>query len=82
MKDFCETYGMKHLIIEPTCFKNAQNPTCIDLIMTNSPKSFQHSHCIETGISDYHNLTVTMLTGHYRKLAPIKIKYRNYKNLT
>ena len=79
MKDFCETYGMKHLITEPTCFKNAQNPTCIDLIMTNSPKSFQRSLCIETGISDYHKLTVTMLKGHYRKLAPIKIKYRNYK---
>ena len=74
MKDFCETYGMKHLITEPTCFKNAQNPTCVDLIMTNSPKSFQHSLCIETGIFDYHTLTVTMLKGHYIKLAPPKDK--------
>ena len=46
--------------------------------MTNSPKSFQNSLCIETGISDYPKLIVTVLKGSYRKLAPIKISYRNY----
>ena len=78
IKDFCDTYGLKHLITKPTCFKNVQNPTCIDLIMTNSPSSFQNSLCFETGVSDYHKLIVTVLRGSYRKLAPIKICHRNY----
>ena len=37
MKEFCDTYNLKNLITEPTCFKNAQNPTLIDLILTNKP---------------------------------------------
>ena len=81
MKDICESYGLKHLITEPTCFKNAQNPTCIALIMTHSPKSFPNPLCVETSISEYHRLTVTVLKGRYRKLVPIKVKYRNYKKI-
>ena len=42
MKEFCDTYNLKNLITEPTCFKNAQNPTLIDLILTNKPKSFHN----------------------------------------
>ena len=50
LKEFCDNYNLKNLITEPTCFKNAQNPTLIDLILTNKPKCFQSSMCIETGI--------------------------------
>ena len=60
MKDFCETYNLKNLIKEPTCYKNAQNPTSIDLILTNRIHSFQHSDVIETGLSDFHKMTVTV----------------------
>ena len=27
MKDFCETYILKNLITEPTCYKNPQHPS-------------------------------------------------------
>ena len=30
---------------EPTCFKNPENPSCINLILTNKPRSF-----IKTGV--------------------------------
>ena len=40
MEDFCY-HSMSHLIKEPTCYKSLGNPTCIDLILTNFPKSFQ-----------------------------------------
>ena len=43
MKDFCQIYGCKNIIKEKTCFQNPINPTCIDLIITNRPKSFQES---------------------------------------
>ena len=32
---FCDTYDLKSLIIEPTCYKNPNKPSCIDLILTN-----------------------------------------------
>ena len=80
MKDFCETYNLKNLITVPTCYKNAQNPSLIDLILTNKPKSFNSSMCIETGMSDFHKMTVCVLNVHFMKLCPTKIKYRNYKN--
>ena len=36
--------------------------------------------CTETGMSDFHKMTVCVLNVHFRKLCPTKIKYRNYKN--
>ena len=40
---FLYEYNLKNLIKEKTCFKNPENPSCIDLFLTNSPLSFQNS---------------------------------------
>ena len=40
MEPFCELYRFKSLIKDPNCFKNPENSSCIDLILTNSPYSF------------------------------------------
>ena len=52
MKTFGEIYKLWNLIKEPTCFKNPENPTCIDLILANKPLSFKNTYVIETGLSD------------------------------
>ena len=44
---FCTTYNLKNLIKEPTCFKNIDNPSCIDLILTNKPLYFQRTTVVE-----------------------------------
>ena len=44
LKDFCDIYSLKNLIKIPTCFKNPDRPTCIDVMLTNSYRSF-HSSC-------------------------------------
>ena len=44
MKYFCESYNLTNLIKQPTCFKNLEKPSCIDLL-TNRPKSFQSTLC-------------------------------------
>ena len=80
MKDFCDIYDLENLIKEPTCFKNALNPSVIDLILTNRLKCFQNSFCLETGLSDFHKMAVTVLKVHFKKLRPNKIKYRSYKH--
>ena len=60
ISDFCEIYNSKNIIKEKICFKNPENPTCIDLILTNRPRSFQDSTVVETGLSDFHKMCVTV----------------------
>ena len=79
LQEFCNLYDMKNLVTEPTCCKNYNQPTCIDLIFTNRIKHFQNTATLETGISDFHKMTITALESCYRKLAPRLIFYRDYK---
>ena len=82
MKEFCDIYSFKNLIKEPTCFKNPANPKCIDLMLTNRHRSFQNSCVIETGLSDFHKMTVTVLRAFFKKAEPKVISYRDYKNFS
>ena len=59
MTVFCDIYDLKCLNKEPKCYKNPENPSCVDLILTNNPKCFQSSCVVETGLSDFHRVTVT-----------------------
>ena len=45
---------VKVLLKIGSCFKNPENPSCIDLILTNSPYTFQNSCVIETGLTYFH----------------------------
>ena len=73
-------HNLKTLIKQKTCFKNPENPTCIDLILTNSPRSFQNSSVFETGLSDFHKLTITVLKQYFPKLKLKVVNYRDYQN--
>ena len=80
MEIFCSLNGLKNLIDEPTCYKNSEKPTCIDLILPNQPTLFQHSIVVETELSDFPLLTVTKFKRSFQKCKPHIINYRNYKN--
>ena len=80
MQVFCDTYNFKCLVKEPTCYKNMDNPSCIDLMLTNKSLSFQHTSTIETGLSDFHKLTTTTMKSTFYKQEPKIIHYRNYKH--
>ena len=82
LKNFCECYNLNSLIKKPTCFKNPENPSCIDLILTNRKNSFHNSKPIEIGLSDFHKLTVTVLKTFFKKQEPKIIKYRDYKKFS
>ena len=79
MSELCDIYNLQNLITDPTCFKNPLNPSSIDLILTNKPRSFQNSQVIETGLSDHHKMTITVLRAFFQKQSPICIRYRDYK---
>ena len=51
----------------------------MDLFLTNCPRYFQDTSTIETRISDFHKLVVTMLKIFYKKQKPKIIQCRNYK---
>ena len=76
MKIFCNSYSLNSPIKQPTRFKNPENP---DLILTNKPRSFQSTCVIETGLSDFHRMTVSVLKTHFRKLPPKVVTYRDFK---
>ena len=82
MKVFCDSYEFKNLIKDVTCYKNPENPSCIDLILTNNPKSFQNSGVIETDLSDFHKMTVTVMKTTFEKLKPNIIHYRDYRKFS
>ena len=65
---FCDVYNLKNLIKDPACFKNTERPTSIDLMLTNSYRSFQNSCAIETRLSDFNKMTVTILKTYFQKM--------------
>ena len=38
IKSFCNNFDLTNFIKQATCFKNPENPSCIDLIVTNRPQ--------------------------------------------
>ena len=79
MKSFCENYDLTNLIKQPTCYKNPTNPTCIDLILTNAPQSFHSTYVVESGLSDFHLMTMAAMRESFKKYQPSIISYRSYK---
>ena len=82
MGDFCGIYNFKNLVKKTTCYKNLDNPSCIDLILTNRQNSFRDTKVIETGLSDFHKLTATVLKVYFKKQPPKIISYIDYKNFS
>ena len=40
MNSFCNLNGLKSLITAPTCLQNLNEPSCMGLILTNTPNFF------------------------------------------
>ena len=68
IKHFCNLYKLKNLNKVPTCFKNPDNPKINDLMLTDSVRSFQNSCTIETGLTDFHKMTVIVLKSYLEKI--------------
>ena len=66
----CSLNELSSLNDKQTCYKNFDNPTCIDLILTNRPNYFQHTNVFETGLSDFDVMVVTQFKMGFSKLAP------------
>ena len=47
LDSFCSIWNVKGLGKEPTCFKNPNNPSCIDVFLNNTIRSFQETQVFE-----------------------------------
>ena len=79
LKDFSNLYNLKSLTKVPTCFKNAANPTCTDLMLRNSYRSFQNSSVIDRGLSNFYNMAMKI---HFQKQKPNIIGYHDNRNFS
>ena len=82
MQSFCDNYSLKSLIRQPTCYKNFGKPTCIDLILTNMPRSFQGTFVIKTGLPVFHLMTLAVIRKKFKRIKPRIINYRPYNNFS
>ena len=48
--------------------------------MTNKILSFKNTYVIETGLSDFHKMKITVIKIHFPKMKPEVFRYRKYKD--
>ena len=70
IKIFYDNFDLTNLIKEPTCFKNPENLSCIDLILSNRRRSFQNSFSLKTGLSDFHKMTLSLMKKSFPRYKP------------
>ena len=78
LREFICQNEAKNLVKEGTCFKNRDNPSCIDLFLTNSHHSFQNTTTVFTGLSDFHKMVLTVIKSSFPKGKPKQISIYKY----
>ena len=71
---------MKNLVKQNTCFKTPDKTTCIDITLTDCPRSFQNTDTFKTRLSDFHKPTFTVLIQHLPKQKSGVVIHRQYQN--
>ena len=79
MKNFCDIYHLKNVVNVPNFYKNPLKPSCIDLFLTTCSRSFQDTQVIETGLSDFHKMNITILKMFFSKQNHETVFLRNYE---
>ena len=77
---FLYQHELKSLNKEATCYKNPNEPSRIDLILTNSPRSFFNTKTYFAGLSDCHKLVLSIFKTTFSKAGLIEMMYRDFKN--
>ena len=73
-------WSQKCLIKNAISYKNIENTNSIDLILINNARSSQNSCVIETGLSDFRRMVVTIMKTFFEKLKPRVANNREYKS--
>ena len=79
LSDLMDSFSLKQIVKEPTCFKSAKNPSLLDVILTSNPRSLNGSINLPLGISDFHNYISAATKLSRPSDQPKIIKYRSFK---
>ena len=77
LSQFLFEMNTKNIVKKPTCFKSLTNPSCIDLFITNISSNFQNMKAILKGLSDFHEMVVSVLKHTFHRSAPKELVYRD-----
>lgn len=66
LHEFCSLYDLNSLCNEAICHEFLEKASCIDILLTSSPRSFQNNQTIETGLSDFQILILTVFKIHFQ----------------
>ena len=78
---FLYQHELVNISKEPTCYKNSENSSCIDFILSNRPKRFLKTN-VFTGLLDFHKLVLSVFKTTFPKSKPKEIAHRNFKRFS
>ena len=79
LSEFLYEHNAENIVKDKACFKSLNNPSCIDLFLTNFPSVFQNTCTVTTGLSDFHKMVITVTKMAFYKNPPKEIYCRDYK---
>ena len=59
--ELCDIFDLTNMVKEPTCFPKNSNPSLVDVILTNKPKTFNGTRICDTGLSEVHRLVACVM---------------------
>ena len=76
----CDSFGLSNLIKTETCYKNPNNKTIVDVILSNNPGCFSTKGTIVNGLSDFHHMIYGAIKSTRIRQPARQVIYRSYKN--
>ena len=71
---FLNRHEFSYIKKNPTCYKNINNLSCIDNVLTNSPKKLFNK------ISDFHKLVLSVFSLHFSKAKAKDTSHWSFDN--
>ena len=72
-------HKLQSLNKEAACYRSPNNPSCIDLILTNNSRSFLNTETYFTGLSDCQKLVLSAFETTFSKTRNKEMVYRVFK---
>ena len=78
LDELCQTCNLESIVNKPTCFKNPKNPSRIDMVLTNNQNRFLKVKTVETELSDFHKMVVSVFKTSFIKQKMKIVTYHDY----
>ena len=82
MKTLRDNYNLTSLIKQSSCYEKPNNPTSIDLILSNTPSSFQSTFVTETRYYQVSFNDLTVMKKSFKKFQLWPKNHSSYKNFS